>query len=296
MRIESYHPGVLFLYFTAMLVFTFWFQQPVFLILSLVGSMGVAGCLFRAQLWKRLGGALLAGIVVFLWSAVFCRFGETVLWEQFLGNPMTMEGLVYSVTIGVRVTAGLLWCSSLFRLVPVHQILGLLGRVMPHLSLYITILLRLIPRMGQHRRSIRSARACLGIAPGGRAALRTESMVLTWVLDSLGATHRSMTCRGYSLRRRTSYSNLLLGHGDRVLLTGQCWGLVILLCGWALNQTRAWYNPVLIINTITPLSTVFYGAYLLFALLPVELELLSVFRRRRDRRQIVWGLERRRAE
>lgn len=31
MRIESCHPGVIALYFAAMLAFTGWFQQPVFL-------------------------------------------------------------------------------------------------------------------------------------------------------------------------------------------------------------------------------------------------------------------------
>ncbi len=293
MRIESYHPWVLFLYFTAMLVFTFWFQQPVFLTLSLACALMVNGFLFRSGMRKQLLCAIVPGTIVFLWFALFCRFGETVLWGSFWGNPVTAEGLIYSGTLWVRVTAGVLWCSGLFRLVPVDKIVGLLGRGMPHLSLYITILLRLVPRMGARWQGIRSARSCLGIAKSGRELLGTESMVLTWALDSLGATARSMTCRGYSLRRRTSYSDRFLGHGDWVLLVGQCWGLVVLLCGWALNQTRAWYNPVLIVNKITPLSGVFYAAYLLFALLPLELELVSVFRRRRDRRHITWSLERR---
>ncbi len=291
MRIESCHPGVIALYFAAMLAFTGWFQQPVFLALSLGTAVAVTGFLFRDGLWKRLGWTATAGGVVFLWAALFCRFGDTVLWGELWGNPVTLEGLVYSATLWVRVTAALLWCGCLFRLVPVDKIVGLLGRVAPHLSLYITILLRLAPRMGCRRRGIRETRTCLGRKNGLREGLRRESMVLTWALDSLGGTARSMTCRGYSLRHRTSYACRWMGHGDRVLLTVESWGIVILLCGWALNQTRAWYDPVLVVNQITPVSILFYVAYLVFALLPVELEVLMALGRRRDRRRMARTLE-----
>ncbi len=80
MRIESCHPGVIALYFAAMLAFTGWFQQPVFLALSLGTAVVVTGFLFRDGLWKRLGWTATAGGVVFLWAALFCRFGDTVLW------------------------------------------------------------------------------------------------------------------------------------------------------------------------------------------------------------------------
>lgn len=76
-----------------------------------------------------------------------------------------------------------------------------------------------------------------------------------------------------------------------MLLTVESWGIVILLCGWALNQTRAWYDPVLVVNQITPVSVLFYVAYLVFALLPVELELLMALSRRRDQRRMARTLE-----
>lgn len=285
MRIERYHPGTLVLYLAAMLVFTFWFQQPVFLFLSLLSAVLVTGTIVPTGFHKTIGVAVTAGTVVFLWFALFCRMGETVLWERFLGNPVTAEGLLYSGTLWMRVTAGVFWCTCLFRLVSAQQIIQLLGRILPHFSLYLTILLCLVPRMTVQRRGIRSARECLGIPYRGREVLRIESMVVTWALDSLGMTTRSMRGRGYALRHRTTYADRLLGHGDRMLLIGQCWGMVVLLCGWALNQTQTWYAPVFLMNKITLLSMLFYGIYLLFALLPLELELISVVQRQQDRRK-----------
>ena len=270
---ERYHPGVITLYFAAMLVFTAWFQQPVFLALSLFTALVVSKATLGGQWGRRLG-----------WWAVFARFGDTILIDNLLGNPLTLEGLVYSATLWVRVTAVVLWWESLLRLVPAERLLTLTGKVFPHLSLYGTVLLRFLPQFRRQRQGIQAARAGIGIAESWREKTRRESMTATWGLESLQRTVQAMRCRGYSLRRRTTYQVTWLKHGDRLLLLLEGWGIVLLLCGWALNQTRAWYDPELIVNRVTPLSGMFYAVYVLFALLPVELALQMRLRERRDRR------------
>ena len=52
---ERYHPGVITLYFAAMLVFTAWFQQPVFLALSLFTALVVSKATLGGQWGRRLG-------------------------------------------------------------------------------------------------------------------------------------------------------------------------------------------------------------------------------------------------
>ena len=281
---ERYHPGVITLYFAAMLVFTAWFQQPVFLALSLFTALVVSKATLGDQWNRRLGWSLLLGAVVGVWWAVFARFGDTILLDNLLGNPLTLEGLAYSATLWVRVTAVVLWWESLLRLVPAERLLTLTGKVFPHLSLYGTVLLRFLPQLRRQRQGIQAARAGIGVAESWREKTRRESMVATWGLESLQRTVQAMRCRGYSLRRRTTYQATWLKHGDRLLLLLEGWGIILLLCGWALNQTRAWYDPELIVNRVTPLSGVFYVVYVLFALLPVELALQTRLRERRDQR------------
>ena len=281
---ERYHPGVITLYFAAMLVFTAWFQQPVFLALSLFTALVVSKATLGGQWGRRLGGSLLLGAIIGIWWAVFARFGDTILIDNLLGNPLTLEGLVYSATLWVRVTAVVLWWESLLRLVPAERLLTLTGKVFPHLSLYGTVLLRFLPQFRRQRQGIQAARAGIGIAESWREKTRRESMTATWGLESLQRTVQAMRCRGYSLRRRTTYQVTWLKHGDRLLLLLEGWGIVLLLCGWALNQTRAWYDPELIVNRVTPLSGMFYAVYVLFALLPVELALQMRLRERRDQR------------
>ena len=281
---ERYHPGVITLYFAAMLVFTAWFQQPVFLALSLFTALAVSKATLGDQWGRRLGWSLLLGAIIGIWWAVFARFGDTILIDNLLGNPLTLEGLVYSATLWVRVTAVVLWWESLLRLVPAERLLTLTGKVFPHLSLYGTVLLRFLPQFRRQRQGIQAARAGIGIAESWREKTRRESMTATWGLESLQRTVQAMRCRGYSLRRRTTYQVTWLKHGDRLLLLLEGWGIVLLLCGWALNQTRAWYDPELIVNRVTPLSGRFYVVYVLFALLPVELALQMRLRERRDQR------------
>ena len=281
---ERYHPGVITLYFAAMLVFTAWFQQPVFLALSLFTALVVSKATLGGQWGRRLWWSLLLGAIIGIWWAVFARFGDTILIDNLLGNPLTLEGLVYSATLWVRVTAVVLWWESLLRLVPAERLLTLTGKVFPHLSLYGTVLLRFLPQFRRQRQGIQAARAGIGIAESWREKTRRESMTATWGLESLQRTVQAMRCRGYSLRRRTTYQATWLKHGDRLLLLLEGWGIVLLLCGWALNQTRAWYDPELIVNRVTPLSGMFYAVYVLFALLPVELALQMRLRERRDQR------------
>lgn len=282
---ERYHSGVIVFYFTAMLVFSAWFQQPIFLALSLLSALVVSRYLLGSQWRKRLGWSLLLGMVVGLWWALFARFGDTILIESFFGNPVTLEGLVYSATLWIRVTAVLLWWDCLLCLVSVERLLTLTGKLFPHLSLYGTVLLRFLPQLRRQRQGIKLARGGIGMRESWREKLQRESMTATWGLERLRSTVQAMRCRGYSLRRRTTYQNTWLKHGDRLLLLWESWGVILLLCGWALDQTRAWYDPELIVNDVTPLSGLFYLIYLGFALLPLELAAKQRAQAQREKRK-----------
>ncbi len=41
----------------------------------------------------------------------------TVLRQNFIGNNMTAESLVYGLVLGVRAACVCMWCSALFRVV-----------------------------------------------------------------------------------------------------------------------------------------------------------------------------------
>lgn len=198
---ERYHPGVITLYFAAMLVFTAWFQQPIFLALSLFTALvvskvtlgGPVGSTAGVEPAVGRGGGRLVGGVRPVWGHHIIR--------QPIGQPADPGGAGVQRHLWVRVTAIVLWWESLLRLVSAERLLTLTGKALPHLSLYGTVLLRFLPQLRRQRQGIRAARAGIGVAETWREKTRRESMVATWGLESLQRTVQAMRCRGYSLRR-----------------------------------------------------------------------------------------------
>ncbi len=94
MRFDSYHPGINFLYFTAVIAGTVIFQHPVYLAISFLSAWA-----YTTKL-NKLPGALfgifaaVAGAAFGLWYASYHHFGITVLRTNFIGNNMTVESLV----------------------------------------------------------------------------------------------------------------------------------------------------------------------------------------------------------
>lgn len=149
----------------------------------------------------------------------------TVLKQNFIGNNLTVESFVYGMVTGLRAAAVCMWLSCLFRVVSSDKVLYLFGRVSPRLSLFLTILLRFIPRIGREARKINLAQK--GIGRGSNQGnvfrrlvncLRMFSMLITWMISALALESDSMRSRGSLLRGRTGIFHLPLrqpGQGVR---------------------------------------------------------------------------------
>ena len=162
MGFESCHPAVNFLFFAAVIYGSVAFQHPVFLAISCL-------CAFAFSM-KRNGKravifnlCLLPLVVCFaLYYSSYHHFGVTVLKQNFIGNNLTVESFVYGMVTGLRAAAVCMWLSCLFRVVSSDKVLYLFGRVSPRLSLFLTILLRFIPRIGREARKINLAQKGIG--------------------------------------------------------------------------------------------------------------------------------------
>ena len=206
MGFESCHPAVNFLFFAAVVYGSAAFQHPVFLAISCL-------CAFAFSM-KRNGKravifnlCLLPLVVCFaLYYSSYHHFGVTVLKQNFIGNNLTVESFVYGMVTGLRAAAVCMWLSCLFRVVSSDKVLYLFGRVSPRLSLFLTILLRFIPRIGREARKINLAQK--GIGRGSNQGnvfrrlvncLRMFSMLITWMISALALAR-------YTERNGASYS------------------------------------------------------------------------------------------
>lgn len=275
MEFARYHPAINLLYFTAVLTGTILFRQPVFLCLSYV-------CAFLYLLKLRGLRALIPGLGLLplallyaLWYGSYHHFGLTVLGVNFIGNQVTLESFLCGGTWAMVCVAAVLWMGCVHAVFTTDKIVYLLGRVSPHLSLYLSILLRTVPRLNKQRQRIELAQRGIGRGKGQgnifqrmRNALRRGSILLTWLIEGIVTTSDSMRCRGCSLRGRTAYSLYRFDGRDRTFVIGLCSLICVLLMALLLDQTMIRFAPQVVMMPITPMSCLFYTAWAALCLLP----------------------------
>lgn len=290
MGFERCHPAVNFLYFATVIVGMVTFRHPVFLAISLACAV--------AYSIKRNGRkavvfdlALLLFIMVFALYYSSCNhFGVTVLRQNFIGNDMTFESLVYGLVLGCAAAGVCIWFSCIHSVFSADKVVYLFGRVSPRLSLFLAILLRMVPRIRKKAKHISTAQRGIGrgVNQGHlwqrlRNGIRIFSMLITWTIESLTTVSESMRSRGSLLRGRKAFSIYRFDHRDRAYVIAMFTCLTLTLMGVMLKQTNILYDPRIIMTPVTDLSCLFFAGYAAFCLMPLGLELWTEHRFRRAR-------------
>ncbi len=285
MRFDSYHPAIQLLFFVGATAAAVTFDQPVFLLISylcpFLYSIVLNGK--RAAVFNLLLIPLMVLYMVIY--ASYNHFGITNLRSNFIGNQITLESLVYGMVIAGKAASFLMWFSCIHAVVTSDKVVYLFGRISPKLSLFLSILLRMVPRIRDYARKVHTAQQCIGRGLGQGSILRRlrnffriVSIVFTWTIENFIRTADSMRSRGYGLRGRTAFSIYRFDGRDRSLVLGMSACFTVVLMGMLLDQTDALYDPRIIVNRITPASAVFYTAYGCVCLLPMMLQLAGEYR------------------
>ena len=162
MGFEACHPAVNMIYFAAVIFGMLGFQHPVFLAISFL-------CAFAYSLKRNGTKALVFNLCLLPCIAVFAlyysslhHFGMTVLRQNFIGNNMTVESLVYGFVLGVSLAGVMIWMSCVYSVFSSDKVVYLFGKASPRLSLFLAILLRMVPRIKGEAKRIHTARRGLG--------------------------------------------------------------------------------------------------------------------------------------
>lgn len=282
MRFDSYHPMINFIYFTGAILCTVCFQHPVFLLISFgsafVYSVKLGGWRnFCLNLLLVLLAAIYGG-----WYSYYHHFGVTNLGENFIGNQITLEAVVYGWVRGIQIITVLMWFFCIFTLITADKIVYLFGCISPKLSLFLSILLRSVPRIKKQAKKIEIFRAGIGrgIHQGTlwrrfRNLLALLSILITWTIENFMESSDSMKSRGYTLKGRTAFSIYRFDHRDRALVVSFSVCLTMVMMAVLFYDTRVSYDPVICWNPITWRSWLFYGAYGVFLLLPMGLQIFG---------------------
>lgn len=290
MRFDSYHPTINFIYFATAIACALYFQHPVFLMISYLAAFAYSVKLngLRSLIFNLV---LIPCIFAYgLYYASYHHFGVTNLRSNFIGNQITLEALVVGGVKGVACATVLMIFSCIFAVITADKVVYLFGRISPRLSMYLSILLRFVPRVKKRAGRIELARRGIGKGCGqGNVIQRIRhicgfvSILITWTLEDFVDSAASMQCRGYSLRGRTAFSIYRFDNRDRGFVIAIFACLTLVGMGMAFDQTSIIYNPEIVMNRITPMSFLFYGAYAVLLLLPMILQIVGEWRFARKR-------------
>ena len=284
MGFEKCHPAVNFIYFTTVIAGMIIFQHPIFLLISFVCAFIYS---IKRNGWKALAfNIVLIPLVVayaFYYSS-YNHFGVTVLQQNSIGNNITLESLVYGFVLGFVIAGVLIWFSCVYSVITTDKVVYLFGKVSPRLSLFLAIILRMVPRIKKEAKKINTAQR--GIGKGAnqgnifrrlRNSIRILSMLITWTIDSLTMVSESMRSRGSTLRGRKAFFIYRFDNRDRTYVVGNFACLTVIFMAVMLKQTDILYDPRIIMTPITSMSYLFYIGYAGFCLMPLGLELWTEY-------------------
>ena len=293
MGFEKCHPAVNFIYFATVIAGMIVFQHPIFLLISFVCAFAYS---IKRNGWKALvfNVILIPCVVAFaFYYSSYNHFGVTVLHQNMIGNNMTLESLVYGFVLGLVIAGVLIWFSCVYSVFTTDKVVYLFGKVSPRLSLFLSIILRMVPRIKKEAKKINTAQRGIGRGANQgnvfqrlRNSIRILSMLITWTIDSLTLVSESMRSRGSSLRGRKAFSIYRFDNRDRAYVITLFTCLTLIIMGVLLKQTDILYDPRIRMNPITSMSFLFYAGYGFFCLMPLMLELWTEYRFKKARRQL----------
>ncbi len=281
---KTYHPIVSFTYFVFVIGFSCFLMHPVCLVISLA-----CGFLYSVMLKGRkavktnLIYMLPLLLAMALINPLFNHEGVTVINYLPDGNPVTVESIVYGIGAAAMIVSVICWFSCYNEVMTSDKFIYLFGKIIPSLSLIISMTLRFVPTFTSQLKVVTNAQRCMGrdIKTGSlvnrlKHGLNILSIMTTWALENAIDTADSMKARGYGIYGRTAFSVFTFDKRDKkalicILLTG-----TYLLAGKLTGKIHFEYFPSVKGADVSLFGISVFVAYLLLCMCPVIIEFWEV--------------------
>lgn len=277
--ISRCHPAVSFAYFALVIGFSMFLLHPVCLALSLCGAgLYMARLRGGRALWSSMRWLLPLLALTALINPAFTHQGVTILTYLPSGNPLTLESILYGLAAAVMLSAVVLWFTCFSHVMTSDKFIYLFSRVIPALSLVLSMTLRFVPRFTRQFRVVAQAQRYMGrdtengtVRQRTKNALKVFSIMVTWSLESAIDTADSMRSRGYGLPGRTAFHLYRWDDRDRALAVWLALCGLYLLGGAACGGLHYQFYPALAGAPVTPVTVSFFAVYAALCFTPLWL-------------------------
>ena len=278
-RFAKYHPLVNFLYFTLVIGFSMALNHPlaqgISVICAIVYAVQTEGK--KAVLFSLKWCLPMVLLTAFI-NPAFSHEGVTVLLYLPTGNPLTLESILYGLSSGAMIATVMLWFLNFNRVITSDKFIYLFGRIIPAMSLVLSMTLRFVPKFKAQLQLVTDAQKSIGrdISEGTlwqrmKIAVTVLSIMVTWALENAIETADSMKSRGYGLKGRTAFSIYRFDDRDKLALLYLGFCGLYLLAGSMVSAFGFRYFPSIRYIGLNAVTLSFQFVYLILCLMPVAL-------------------------
>ena len=256
-------------------------MNPVYLLVSIVCSF-VYACMQKGT--KAVKTNLIFILPMMLTTALlnpaFNHQGTVILWYLPGGNPLTLESIVYGFATAVMLAAVINWFSCYNEIMTSDKFIYLFGKVIPSLSLVISMTLRFVPRFSSQLKIVSDAQRCMGrdVSNGSiiqrvKHGLSILSIMTTWALENAIDTADSMKSRGYGHPGRTAFSIFTFDKRDKKALLYIIILGIYTFAGNLMGEMYFRYFPSVKTNDFSIFSFSVFVAYFALCICPIAIEI-----------------------
>lgn len=283
---KAYHPIVNFTYFLFVILFSCVFMHPVCLLISLLSAF-IYSIMLKGKKTVRTNLLYMLPMLIgmALLNAVFNHEGVTILAYMPSGNPLTGESLIYGFAAAAMIASVICHFLCYSEVMTSDKFIYLFGRIIPSLSLILSMVLRFVPRFMHQIKVVADAQKTIGrdvwsgsIVKRAKCGLSIISIMVTWSLENAIDTADSMKSRGYGEKGRGAFSNFVFDSRDKktffiIVILG-----IYVLAGAILGAMDFIYFPSVKGNKISVFSASVFWAYLMLCIVPIVIEIWEVRR------------------
>lgn len=276
---STYNPITNVVFFLGAIIMGMFFLHPAYVAVSIL--IGVIYLIFlkKKKALRELLLMLVMFIVLSAINPIFDRLGATVLFWLF-GKPYTLEALIYGMTLGGMAVAILCWFACYNAIMSSDKFIYIFGRIIPAVSLILSMILRLIPNLSRKTRQIAAARSCIGKAGSSSASrmekIRNGTMILStltsWALEGGIITADSMRSRGYGSGKRTTFAKYRFDGRNIILVLLMSLLIALTIFCAAKGGTKAEFVPFFTMTWFGEPAMLFgLLSYAIFLIIPLFL-------------------------
>lgn len=283
---KTYHPIVNFTYFLLVIGFSCVFMHPACLVISLLSAFFYS-VMLKGKKSVRTNLIYMIPMLIFaaLINPAFNHEGITIIKYLPGGNPLTLESVIYGLAAAVMLVSVICWFSCYNEIMTSDKFIYLFGRIIPSLSLILSMTLRFIPKFSAQLKVVANSQRCMGrdisngsIIKRAKHGLSILSIMTTWALENAIETADSMKSRGYGHPGRTAFSIFTFDKRDKKALFCIIVLGVYTLVGYLLGGMYFRYFPSVKTNNLSVFGMSVFISYSALCMCPIIIELWEVRR------------------